>query len=33
MFQANVKTLIGDDDAWRLIQVAMELREDKPNRA
>jgi hypothetical protein len=30
--QANVKALIGDDDTWRLIQ-AMELREDKPNRA
>ena len=29
----RAKTLIGDDDAWRLIEVAMEQREDEPNRS
>jgi hypothetical protein len=28
----RAKTLIGEDDAWRLIEVAMEQREDEPNR-
>jgi cobalt-zinc-cadmium efflux system protein len=28
----QAKTLIGEDDAWRLIEVAMEQREDEPNR-
>lgn len=29
----QAKTLIGEDDAWRLIEVTMEQREDEPNRA
>jgi cobalt-zinc-cadmium efflux system protein len=28
----RAKALIGEDDAWRLIEVAMEQREDEPNR-
>jgi cobalt-zinc-cadmium efflux system protein len=28
----QAKTLIGEDDAWRLIEVATEQREDEPNR-
>jgi cation diffusion facilitator family transporter len=28
----RAKTLIGSDDAWRLIEVAVEQREDEPNR-
>jgi hypothetical protein len=29
----RAKALIGDEDAWRLIEVAMVQREDEPNRA
>jgi hypothetical protein len=29
----RAKALIGEDDAWRLIEVGLERREDEPNQA
>ncbi len=28
----RAKALIGEEDAWRLIEVALEQREDEPDR-